>query len=192
MKTNSEHELGDANADPLTGESGAHPVATGIGAAAAGAAGLAVAAAVAGPVGVVVAAVGGALIGGYAGKAAGEMLDPTDEDNYWREEHGRQPFADAEYDEYAPAYRTGYEGYVRHGGARSFEEAEGELQAAYEGQAPKVPWSKARAASHAAWQRAHARHSPAPSATGEHEDFKRSVISETLQTGTLGNAQMPR
>ena len=44
-----------------------------------GAAGLAAAAVVAGPVGVAVALAGGSIIGGYVGKATGEVIDPTDE-----------------------------------------------------------------------------------------------------------------
>jgi len=78
MSINPENPEPDTNADPLTGEAGAHPVATGVGAAALGAAGLVVAAAVAGPVGVAVALAGGSVIGGYVGKAAGEVIDPTE------------------------------------------------------------------------------------------------------------------
>ena len=36
---------------------------------------------------------GGAFIGGYAGKAAGELIDPTAEDAFWREQHPHQPYA---------------------------------------------------------------------------------------------------
>ena len=79
MSINPENPEPDTNTDPLTGEAGAHPVATGVGAAALGAAGLVVAAAVAGPVGVAVALAGGSVIGGYVGKAAGEVIDPTAE-----------------------------------------------------------------------------------------------------------------
>ncbi len=58
----------DANLDPLSGETGAHPVGTGIGAASAGAAGAAIGGAIGGPVGAVVGAVVGAFSGGLAGK----------------------------------------------------------------------------------------------------------------------------
>ncbi|MBD0341003.1 MAG: hypothetical protein ICV61_08960, partial [Microcoleus sp. Co-bin12] len=44
----------DANLDPISGEKGAHPVGTGIGAASAGATGAAIGGAVGGPVGAVV------------------------------------------------------------------------------------------------------------------------------------------
>jgi hypothetical protein len=189
----SDKDLADANADPLTGEAGAHPVATGIGAAAMGAAGLAVAAAVAGPIGVAVATAGGALIGGYVGKAVGEVVDPTAEEAFWRDEHPNQAFADqgAAFDDYAPAYRVGYEGYYRFGGdTKSFEEAEKELQTHYETTQPKVPWTRARAASQAAWNRVHRGEAKtsAPVQTGVAD----AVLSENSQSGALSNAQMPR
>ena len=79
MSTNPTDPEPDTNADPLTGEAGADPVETGVGAAAMGAVGLVAAAAVAGPIGVAVALAGGSVIGGYTGKAAGEVIDPTEE-----------------------------------------------------------------------------------------------------------------
>src|SRR6476469_6042010 len=101
----------DANLDPLSGETGAHPVATGIGAASAGAAGAAIGGAVGGPVGAVVGAVVGAFGGGLAGKGVGEAIDPTVADAYWQSNYSSRPYVDtrATYDDYQPAYRTGYE-----------------------------------------------------------------------------------
>ena len=147
------------NADPITGEPGAHPVATGIGAAAAGTTGLAVAVAVAGPVGVAAAVVGATIAGGLAGKAAGELLDPTEEDAFWREEHPRQPYAsDAPYDDYAASYRSGYMGFVTHGvEGKTFEEAEPHLRAEYEVMGSSLSWERARPAIRLAWDRAHQR-----------------------------------
>jgi hypothetical protein len=190
MSTTTDKSL-DANADALTGEAGAHPVATGIGAAAIGAAGLAVAAAVAGPIGVAVATAGGALIGGYVGKALGEVIDPTSEEAFWRDEHPNQAFAetDSAFEDYAPAYRVGYEGFARHSGQnRTFEEAEQELQARYEETESKVPWEKARAASKAAWTRMHREQTKGNVQTGVTE----AVLGDNAKTGALGNAQMPR
>ena len=147
------------NADPLTGESGAHPIATGIGAAAAGTAGLATASIVAGPVGVAVAVVGGSIAGGLVGKALGELLDPTEEDAFWREAHPRQPYAsEAPYDAYAASYRSGYMGFVTHGvEGRTFEEAEPHLRAEYEEMGSSLSWERARPAIRSAWDRAHER-----------------------------------
>lgn len=147
----------DSNPDPITGEPGSHPIATGVGAAGAGAAGAAIGA-MAGPVGVVVGAVVGAVAGGYAGKAVGEQIDPTAEDAYWRETHGTQPYAkgsDADFDAFAPAYRTGYENYPKYAEKKTaFDDAEPELRSSYQATGATVPWDKARDATRAAWTRA--------------------------------------
>ena len=145
----------DSNPDPITGEPGSHPVSTGVGAAGGGAAGAAIGTAVAGPVGTVVGAVVGAVAGGYGGKAVGEVIDPTAEDAYWREKHTTQTFASgSSYDDYQPAYRSGYEGYVKHSGhEREFDEVEPHLRRDYESGGSKLPWDRAREASRAAWSR---------------------------------------
>src|SRR6478735_5983071 len=108
----------DRNEDPITGAPGSHPVGTGIGAAGAGAAATAIGAVVGGPVGAAVGAVVGAVAGGLAGKGVAEQIDPTVEDAYWRDAHRNESYYDstATYDDYAPAYRTGYEGYGRYAG----------------------------------------------------------------------------
>lgn len=79
MSINPTNPEPDTNPDLVTGEPGSHPLATGVGAATLGAVGLATAAAVAGPVGVAVALLGGSIIGGYVGKAAGEVIEPTND-----------------------------------------------------------------------------------------------------------------
>ena len=157
MKSNDIPPSRDPNADPLTGEPGAHPVATGIGSVAAGAAGMAIAAAVAGPVGVAAAVIGGAIAGGYAGKAVGELIDPTAEEAFWRAEHPRQPYGKgATYDDYQAAYRTGYESYpLPYSASATFEEAEPELRQRYEASGAKLSWEDAREAARAAWLRVH-------------------------------------
>lgn len=102
----------DTNPDPITHAPGSHPVATGVGAAAAGAAGAAIGSIVPGigtVIGGVVGAIAGSVGGGYAGKAVGEMIDPTGDEEYWREHHKSRPGAkgDADYDAYRPAYQYG-------------------------------------------------------------------------------------
>jgi hypothetical protein len=116
--------------DPLTGEPGCHPVGTGVGAAAGGVA-LGVVGAVAGPVGAAVGVAVGAILGGLTGKGFAEGFDPTAEEAFWREHHRHQPYAKEghEYDAYARAYRTGYEGYQP---GQTFAEREAELRAKYE------------------------------------------------------------
>ena len=102
-----------AHLDPISLEPGSHPVATGLGAAGGGLAGAA-AGAVLGPVGALVGAAVGAVMGGLSGKGLGELIDPTREDEYWRESHANQPYAEPgrPVEDYLPAYRAGYEGYA--------------------------------------------------------------------------------
>ena len=123
-------EKHDANRDPITGTPGAHPVGTGAGAAAAGAAGAAIGTAVGGPIGGVAGAVVGAVAGGLGGKAAAEAVNPTVEEEYWRTEYRNRPYAsrgDYPYEDYAPAYRYGWETYGRRKAGR-FEDIEPELE----------------------------------------------------------------
>jgi uncharacterized protein YcfJ len=155
-----EQDIVDAgpNRDPLTGEPGAHPVGTGIGAAAAGAIGTAIGAA-AGPVGAVVGAAVGSFVGGLVGKSAAEATNPTVEDDYWRSTYTSRPYAaqDRAYEDYQPAYRTGYEGYNRYSdNDRRYEDVEPELRREYESQSvnPRLGWDDARYATKDAWDRA--------------------------------------
>ena len=82
-------------------------------------------------------------------------IDPTHEEAYWRENHARQPYANnRSYDDFAPAYRVGYEGYAEYGAnGRSFAESEDILRREYERQNAKLRWPEARVASQAAWNR---------------------------------------
>lgn len=148
----------DANRDPLTGEPGAHPVGTGVGAAGAGAAGAAIGGAIGGPVGAVIGAVVGSVGGGLVGKGAAEKLDPTVEDAYWRENHRSAPYYESShtYEDYQPGYRTGYEGYSRHAGTgKTYDEVEPELRQHYEQNHSnaRVGWEKAKHATRDAWNR---------------------------------------
>ena len=121
----------DANRDPLTGEPGSHPIATGVGAAGAAAAGAAVGGAVGGPVGAVVGGAVGAVAGGAAGHAAGEAIDPTRETEYWRENFRNRPYyqRDKTFDDYEPAYRYGWESATRPDyKGRRFDEVESDLE----------------------------------------------------------------
>lgn len=150
----------DSNPDPVTGEPGSHPVGTGVGAAAVGTAATAFGAAVGGPVGAAVGAVAGSVIGGLAGKGIAEKIDPTVEDNYWRQNYATRPYATSNrtYEEYQPAYRTGYEGYGRYyDGTRSYDDVEADLRRDYEthhsGSDNRLGWDDAKHAVRDAWNR---------------------------------------
>ena len=69
------------NPDPLTGESGSHPIGTGVGAADGGLTGAAVGAAVGGPVGAAVGAIVGGVAGAYSGKGVAEVVNPRSKTN---------------------------------------------------------------------------------------------------------------
>ena len=144
----------DTNPDPITGAPGSHPVGTGVGAAGGGAAGAAIGS-IAGPVGTAVGAVVGAVAGGLAGKGAAEVIDPTAEDAYWRENYKTRPYAKGvEYTQLAPAYRYGWESRQRFSG-KKFEEIEPNLRSDWDRQhaSTGMPWEKAKMAVRDSWDR---------------------------------------
>lgn len=153
----------DANRDPITGAPGAHPVGTGVGAGAAGAAGAAIGTAVGGPIGGAVGAVVGAVAGGLAGKGAAEAVKPTVESAYWRDNYSSQPWVERtyRYEDYEPAFRTGWEGYSQYGtSGKTYDQLEPELRSTYERNAAgktRLEWEKAKAATRAAWHRVEGR-----------------------------------
>ncbi len=148
----------DANPDPITGQPGAHPVGTGIGAAGAGAVGAALGGLAGGPIGAAVGTVIGAVAGGLAGKSAAERVNPTVEDEYWRNNYTARPYVekDRSYQDYQPAYRMGYEGYRQYGDlGKTYAEVEPDLRSEYEKQqgGARLPWDTAKHATKDAWER---------------------------------------
>jgi hypothetical protein len=139
------------------GPMGHHPVGTGVGAVAGGLAAGAATGAAAGPIGAVVGGAIGAVAGGLAGKGIADMVDPTMEDDYWRGNWASRSYIDGgfTYDQdYAPAYRYGWEAYPRYAG-RSFDEVEAELGTGWNdarGES-RLDWDRARHATRDSWQR---------------------------------------
>jgi hypothetical protein len=139
-----------AHRDAITGAPGSHPVGTGIGAASAGVAGAAIGA-VAGPAGSLVgAAVGtvvGAVAGGLAGKEIAEVINPSVEDAYWRENYHTRPYVTdvVVYEEIRPAYQYGWESSTRYPG-KDFEAVEIQLRTDWERAHPDSQWTEARPA----------------------------------------------
>src|SRR5262245_40983147 len=146
----------DDNRDPISGAPGSHPVGTGLGAAAGGLVSGAAAGASAGPVGTIAGAALGAVVGGLTGKAVAEIIDPTAEEAYWRDNYLSRPYVDSglRFDDYAPAYRCGVDAYERYQG-RPFEEAEPELERDWERTrgSSRLAWDDAKHAVRDAWQR---------------------------------------
>jgi len=147
----------EENRDPISGTPGAHPVGVGLGAVAGGAAAGAAAGTVAGPVGTLAGAAIGAVVGGLAGKAAAEAVDPTVENEYWSKQYVSEPYYESGlgYEDYEPAYRTGFEGRARVEGVRSFDEVERDLEEDYNQRRSnsRLGWDKGRHAARAAWHR---------------------------------------
>lgn len=149
----------DANLDPISGQPGAHPVGTGVGAAGIGSVATVVGSVVGGPIGAVVGAVVGSVVGGLAGKSTAEKINPTVEDSHWRKTYSSRPYVQqgATYEEYQHAYRVGYEGYDRYGDTgRNYSDVEPDLQSYYEttNQQGNLTWEKAKYAVKDAWDRA--------------------------------------
>ncbi len=148
--------LQNVNADPLTGESGSHPVGTGVGAAGGAAAGAAVGAAVGGPAGALVGAAVGAVAGGAAGHGVGEMVNPTVESAYWEGEYKNRPYyqADRPFAQVEDAYRYGWESRVSHG-MQTWNDVETSLGQGWEKAKGKstLAWDQAKGATRDAWHR---------------------------------------
>lgn len=150
-------ERKNSNPDPITGAPGAHPVGTGLGAALGGAAAGAATGTVAGPVGTVIGAVAGAIVGGLAGKGVAEVIDPTAETAYWRENYASRPYVEsgAQFDDYGPAYVYGMNSSTKFAD-HSFDDIEPDLGRDWLGSRgnSSLSWERAREASRDSWERA--------------------------------------
>ncbi len=155
-KTSTLDRESDANRDLITGAPGSHPVGTGVGAVLGGAAAGAATGTVAGPVGTVIGAAVGAVVGGLAGKGVAEVIDPTREDAYWRDNYKDRPYFDGRYGyaDYGPAYGYGVSSYSKYQG-RNFDEVETDLARDWNTSRGKsgLEWQHAKNATRDAWNR---------------------------------------
>ncbi len=152
----------DANPDPLTGEPGAHPVGTGVGAATGGTVGAVIGGAVGGPVGAIIGAAVGGLTGGFAGKGLAESVNPTEEDTFWSGAYKDRPYAQGQsYEDLRPAYRYGWESRTRYAD-RDWHDVENNLQSEWsqqrQGTSSNLDWNTAKPAAYDAWNRVENRH----------------------------------
>jgi uncharacterized protein (TIGR02284 family) len=179
----------ELNLDPISKEPGAHPVGTGLGAAAGGAAAGAAAGMVGGPVGAVAGAVVGAVAGGLGGKAAAEAVNPTAEEAHWRENYHREPYYESgrSFDDYAPAYRLGVNGYNESNG--NFDESESRLETSWESSkgGSSLSWPEASAASRAAWDRAGSQRNSGATQSRFMGGSQRAPLASSSGTPSLGN-----
>ena len=147
---------GHNTAESVADAAKAHPIGTGVGAAGGAVTGAA-AGSIGGPIGTAVGAVVGAVVGGLAGNGAAEAVNPATEDAYWRDAHAREPYyTDAyDYDDYAPAYRSGYQNVID--GGRDWNEARTDLERRWDTDhraSSRLNWKDAEPAAKAAWERA--------------------------------------
>lgn len=170
----------DANRDPLTGEPGAHPVGTGVGAATGGTVGAVIGGAVGGPVGTLIGAAVGGLAGGLVGKGIAESVNPTEEDTYWREHYNTRPYTQGRsYEDLQPAYRYGWESRGRYAD-RGWNDVESDLERDWSTRGgSSLNWDEARPAIRDAWNRVESRSYGIQKGTAEtttatygHEDYR--------------------
>jgi hypothetical protein len=99
----------------------------------------------------------------YAVRDAWERAKRNDfffnEDLYWRDNYRLQPYynSNLSYQDYQPAYRLGYEGYVEHANSgKPHDEIERELRQSYDTDdaSSTLPWDQAVHAVRDAWNRA--------------------------------------
>jgi hypothetical protein len=99
----------------------------------------------------------GAVAGGLVGKGAAEAVNPSVENDYWRQNYASRPYAVSgmNYDgDYAPAYRYGWEASEKHAGHR-WEDVESNLGRdwdRFKGKS-RLEWEKAKNATRDAWDR---------------------------------------
>jgi hypothetical protein len=86
----------------------------------------------------------------------GALIDPTAEEAYWRSNYMREPYYERGYnfEDYYPAYRTGWDGRARYQ-HRRFDEVERDLARDYQRNrgGSRLEWAKNRHAARAAWER---------------------------------------
>ena len=99
---------------------------------------------------------GNRITGAPASRGIAKMIDPAAEEAYWRANFKRETYYERgyTYDDYHPAYRTGWEGRARYEG-RSFEQVERDLERDYARNrgTSELGWNKNRHAARAAWER---------------------------------------
>jgi outer membrane lipoprotein SlyB len=134
-----------------------HNLGKGIGTAGGATVGATTGGAMGGPAGAAVGAAVGAVAGGLVGMGAAHAVNHDEEDAYWREQHTREPYYDPQrsFDDYAPAYRMGYEGRARYdqGTFDQYSPAMGQdWDSSFKAQS-RLTWAEAQHAARAGWER---------------------------------------
>jgi len=130
-----------------------HAIGSGSGAVAGAASGALIGAA-GGPIGASIGAIIGAIGGANAGDAVAEYVNPTEYDDYWRDNYTSKEYYNktSDWDDYAPAYGLGYHAKGANAG-RKYDEAENDLEQKWDevkGDS-KLAWNDARGAVRDGW-----------------------------------------
>lgn len=147
----------DANRESVTGELGAHPVGTGVGAATGGTVGAVIGGAVGGPIGAMIGAAVGGLTGGYAGKGLAQSAHSTGGTSTSSGVGAATayPQETSSYEDYRPAYWYGWESAQRFSDRR-WTDVVAELEHGW-GQVKggsRLAWKEAEASVREAWNQA--------------------------------------
>ncbi|MFZ4573973.1 MAG: hypothetical protein ACOYN0_06220 [Phycisphaerales bacterium] len=110
------------------------------------------------PVARPVGGIAAAALDGIAGTATTGIVNPAAEADYWRHNYASRPYAKTplDFEEFAPAYRYGWESFVTHGDLnKSFESIESELGSDWDHSkgGSRLAWNQAKDASRDAWDR---------------------------------------
>ena len=106
------------------------------------------------PLGAAIGALLGAVGGAKAGDEVAEYVNPTEYDDYWRDEHKTRNYyrSDREWNDYAPAYGLGYHARSAYRGRR-FEDVEDKLEGMWDKAKTesRLKWAEARDAVRDGW-----------------------------------------
>lgn len=147
------------NPDPISGEKGAHPVGTAVGAVGTGVLSTVVGGVLGGPLGAVAGAAAGAAIGGIVGHEAAEYVNPTYEqvETRLQEQFASRPYSPGrQFDDYKEAYAFGAGERALQTGRPWDADLEEEMKTKWESSRANVRMSfpDAREAVRDAWQEA--------------------------------------
>jgi FMN phosphatase YigB (HAD superfamily) len=111
--------------------------------------------------GLLVGGLSGSIVGAAVGAAVAIKVSPQEEEHYWRENFFSLPYAaGTTFEDYAPAFRFGWETRARTPPDRTFEEVEDQLARRWEAtpDSHRLHWRRARPAVRDAWRRIEERH----------------------------------
>lgn len=116
---------------------------------------------------------------------------PSSETEYWRQAHVREPYYEGgrHFEDYSAAYEIGWIGYHAYGDEFDFDAADRVLATDWMVRkgVSSLSWEQARAASRAAWQRAHNAHEFKTDGSAKPEDVV-ATLKELLDSARDGEA----